>query len=83
MRLTNPSPTGKDIHRGRVLVGLRQVEGVHRLGENARAEAVFVQFLLCGVVGEQGDNRGNRVMADADVEGRSTLDLTLIVIMPS
>ena len=73
----------EDIHRGRVLVGLGQIEGIHLLGENTRSEAVLVQFLLHGVIGEQRDHRGNRVVADADVEGGSALDLSLIVIMAS
>ena len=73
----------EDIHRGRVLVGLVQIEGIHLLGENTRSEAAFVQLLLRGVIGEQRDHRGNRVVSDADVEGGSALDLSLIVIMPS
>ena len=73
----------EDIHRGRVLVGLVQIEGIHLFGEDTGSEAVLVQFLLRGVIGEQRDHRGNRVVADADVEGGSALDLALIVIMPS
>ena len=73
----------EDIHRGRVLVGLVQIEGIHLFGEDTRSEAVLGQYLLRGVIGEQRDHRGNRVVADADVEGGSALDLSLIVIMPS
>ena len=75
--LRRPEERHKDIHHGRELVRLGEVELVRLLRKDPRAERVLVQRLLLAVVREQRDHRGNGVVSDADMERRAARNVAL------